>query len=31
MIERWNQHDWQLVHTQPQSPALHMADRKSVV
>lgn len=25
MIERWNQHDWQLVHTQPQSPALHMA------
>ncbi len=25
MIERWNQHDWQLIHVEPQSPALHMA------
>lgn len=25
MIERWNQHDWQLIHTAPQAPALHMA------
>ena len=25
MIERWNRHDWQLIHAAPQSPALHMA------
>ena len=23
--EAWRRHDWQLVHTDPQSPALHMA------
>ena len=22
---KWHDHDWQLIHTEPQSPAMHMA------
>jgi len=25
MNKRWNDHDWQLIHTRAQSPAMHMA------